>query len=80
MLGVKRDYNEIAKICDKVYDELGAGLRIAAARLRFSEKPAVSYELAMPKGKKPEELEKPGVWTFFGVDTGLGCFANAYDF
>ncbi len=54
-----------------------AGLRIAAARLRFSEKPAVSYELAMPKGKKPEELEKPGVWTFFGVDTGLACFADA---
>lgn len=54
-----------------------AGLRIAAARLRISEKPAVSYEIAMPKGKRLEELGKPGVWTFFGVDTGLACFADA---
>ncbi len=27
--------------------------------------------------QKPEELEKPGAWTFFGVDTGLACFADA---
>lgn len=54
-----------------------AGLRIAAARLRVSDKAAVRYEIAMPKGKKIEDLGKPGVWTFFGVDTGLACFADS---
>ncbi len=53
-----------------------AGLRIAAARLPVSGKPTVRYEIAMPKGKKREELGKPGVFTFFGVDTGLACFAD----
>ena len=50
-----------------------AGLRIAAARLIVSDSPAVRYEIAMPKDKKPEELGQPGVWTLFGVDTGLAC-------
>ena len=54
-----------------------AGLRIVAARLRVSDKAAVRYEIAMPKGKKIEDLGKPGVWTFFGVDTGLACFADS---
>ncbi|MCM1118352.1 MAG: DUF2185 domain-containing protein [bacterium] len=54
-----------------------AGLRIAAARLLVSDRPAVRYEIAMPKGNKPEELGKPGVFTFFGVDAGLACFADA---
>ena len=54
-----------------------AGLRIAAARLLISDKPAVRYEIAMPKGKKTEDLGKPGALTFFGVDTGLACFADA---
>ena len=53
-----------------------AGLRIAAARLPISRKEAVQYEIAMPKGKKPEDLGKPGVFTFFGVDTGLACIAD----
>lgn len=53
-----------------------AGLRIAAARLVISDKEAVRYETAMPKGKKIEDLGKPGVWTFFGVDTGLACFTD----
>lgn len=52
------------------------GLRIAGARLRISEKPTISYEIAMPKGSFREDLGKPGVWTFFGVDTGLACFAD----
>ncbi|MCI8854746.1 MAG: DUF2185 domain-containing protein, partial [Lachnospiraceae bacterium] len=47
------------------------GLRIAAAEVLVSEKPAVRYEIAMPKGKKGEDLGKPGIFTFFGVDTGL---------
>ena len=53
-----------------------AGLRIAAARLLLSEKQAVRYEIAMPEGKKPEDLEKSGAFTFFGVDAGLACFAD----
>lgn len=53
-----------------------AGLRIAAARLLVSQKQAVRYEIAMPRGKKTEDLGKPGVFTFFGVDTGLACFAD----
>lgn len=53
-----------------------AGLRIAAARLLFSGKPAASYEIAMPKGKEAKDFGKPGVFTFFGVDTGLACFAD----
>lgn len=53
-----------------------AGLRIAAARLLISRKEAVQYEIAMPKGKQPEDLGKPGVFTFFGVDTGLACIAD----
>lgn len=28
------------------------------------------------KGKEPEDLEKPGIFTFFGVDTGLACIAD----
>ncbi len=53
-----------------------AGLRIGAAKLSVSEKPVIRYEIAMPKGKKREDLGKPGVFTFFGVDTGLACFAD----
>lgn len=53
-----------------------AGIRVAAARLPIREGVAVRYEIAMPKGKKREELGKPGVFTFFGVDTGLACFAD----
>ena len=53
-----------------------AGLRIAAARLLLCEKQAVRYEIAMPEGKKTEDLGKPGVFTFLGVDTGLACFAD----
>ena len=52
------------------------GLRIAAAEVLVSQKPAVRYEIAMPKGKKGEDLGKPGIFTFFGVDTGLACFAD----
>ena len=52
------------------------GLRIAAAEVLVSEKPAVRYEIAMPKGKNGEDLGKPGIFTFFGVDTGLACFAD----
>jgi len=53
------------------------GLRIAGARLLINEKPVVRYEIAMPKGHKREDLGKPGVFTFFGVDTGLACMADA---
>jgi len=54
-----------------------AGPRIAGARLQVSSRQAVDYEIAMQKGNKREDLGKPKVWTFFGVDTGLACFADA---
>lgn len=54
-----------------------AGLRIAAARLLLSETPAVSYEVAMPKGKERADFGVPGVFTFFEVDAGLACFADS---
>ncbi|MCI8895341.1 MAG: DUF2185 domain-containing protein [Lachnospiraceae bacterium] len=53
-----------------------AGLRIAAARLLIRPGQAVHYEIAMPKGNKREDLGKPGVFSVFGVDTGLACFAD----
>ncbi len=52
------------------------GLRIAAARIMISSGPVVRYEIAMPKGSKREDLGKPNVWTVFGVDAGLACFAD----
>lgn len=54
-----------------------AGLRYTAARLLLAERPAVRYEIAMPLGHQPEDLGKPGVFSFFGVDAGLACFADA---
>ena len=53
-----------------------AGLRIAAAKLQIAEKEPVRYELAMPKGHTIEDFNKPGVFSFFGVDAGLACFAD----
>lgn len=54
-----------------------AGLRIAAARLKLSDKEPVTYELAMPKGTTKEDFNAPGVLSFFGVDAGMACFADA---
>lgn len=48
------------------------GLRVVAARLLVSSKPAVSYEIAIPKGNTAKKL-----LTVFGVDTGLACFADS---
>ncbi len=53
------------------------GLRYAAARLVIGGGHVVTYEIAMPKGKKREDWESAGALTFFGVDTGLACFADA---
>ncbi len=53
------------------------GLRVEAARLLISGRPAVRYEIAMPKGHKREDFGKPRVLSVFGVDTGLACFADA---
>lgn len=53
-----------------------AGIRVAAARLKIKEADAVEYKLAMPKGYTSEDYGKPGVFSFFGVDTGTGCFAD----
>lgn len=53
-----------------------AGVRIAAARLKIKQENAASYKLAMPKGSTEDDLGKPGIFTFFGVDTGTACFAD----
>lgn len=63
---------ELSVCCSQV-----AGSRICAARLLVSQGQAVCYDIAMPRGKKREDLGKPGVFTFFGVDTGLACFADS---
>ena len=53
-----------------------AGLRIAAAKLKLSDKEPVTYEIAMPRGKTKEDFGSPGIFTFFGVDAGMACFAD----
>ena len=60
-----------------VYHSRIVGLRIAAARLRISDKQAVRYEIAMPRGTKIVDYGQPKIFTFFGVDAGLACFADA---
>jgi len=60
-----------------VYHSQIAGPRIVAAKLRISDRQAVRYEIAMPKGSKIEDFGKPKIFTFFGVDAGLACFADA---
>ena len=50
-----------------------AGVRVAAARLKISNQIALRYEIAMPKGFELADLQKPGVFSFFGVDAGLAC-------
>ena len=52
------------------------GIKAAASRLKISNEHSVKYELAMPKGYNIEDLNKPGVFSFFGVGTGLTCFAD----
>ncbi len=52
------------------------GLRIVAARLVISNRQTVCHEIAMPKGSAKEDMNKPGVWAFFGVDAGLACFSD----
>lgn len=52
------------------------GIKVAAARLKITSEHSVRYELAMPKGFTRMDFNKPGVFSFFGVDTGLACFAD----
>lgn len=52
------------------------GTKVAAARLKISEQTSVRYEIAMPKGFQTKDFNQPGVFSFFGVDTGLACFAD----
>lgn len=53
-----------------------AGRRVAAARLIVNHNPVIRYEVAMPEGKTSDDYGKPGVFTFFGVDTGLACITD----
>lgn len=50
-----------------------AGLRIAGAKLKVTEKRAVRYELAEPR--KDEEKKCPP-FSGFGVEAGMGCFCD----
>ena len=52
------------------------GIRVAAARIRINDELAVRYELAMPKGYSIENFNEKGVFSFFGVDSGLACFTD----
>ena len=52
------------------------GIKVAASRLKISNERSVRYELAMPKGFTLADVNKPGVFSVFGVDTGLACFAD----
>lgn len=54
-----------------------AGLRIAAARLKISNKKIVNYELALADKFKLNISERPDAFSLFGVDAGLACFADA---
>ena len=58
-----------------IYSDL-VGIKVAASRIKISNEHSVKYELAMPKGYNIEDFNKPGVFSFFGVDTGIACFAD----
>lgn len=58
-----------------LYSKL-AGIRYAAARMLLSDKKTMRYEIAMPNGYSPKQLNEPGVFSFFGVDAGLACFCD----
>jgi hypothetical protein len=49
--------------------------RVAAAMVRFSDRPIVSWEPALPRGEDPATLE-PGQYFGYGVDGGIACFAD----
>jgi len=59
--------------------EPGAGLideQVAAARLVIRDEPAATWEMAVLKGQKPDDL---GDGEYYGcpVDGGMGCFTDA---
>lgn len=59
-----------------VYSQI-AGFRIGAARLVLSSEEIVKYELAQGQKETVENGKKPKpAFPFFGVDTGLACFAD----
>jgi hypothetical protein len=49
--------------------------RVAFARLRLSDKPAVRWEPALFEGTDPKK-RKPGAADEYGVDAGIGAFAD----
>lgn len=68
----KGSYKVELSIC---YSKI-VGIRVAAARININNEPAVRYELAMPKGYSIENFNEKGVFSFFGVDSGLACFTD----
>jgi hypothetical protein len=50
--------------------------RIAAARVRFSDRPVAKWEPALADGQDPDTLE-PGQFFGYGVDAGTACFVDA---
>jgi len=60
------------------------GFKFLGAKVDISGKVPVRYDLAMPQGYTLEDMDKPGVFPMFGVDTGLACICDksvsvAYD-
>lgn len=54
-----------------------AGLRIAAARLKISDRKITNYELALADKDELNISKKSDAFSLFGVDAGLACFSDA---
>lgn len=52
-------------------------LRVAAARLRVAEGPAVAWEMALFANQDPAQLTEPDSYFGYGVDAGTACFVDA---
>ena len=53
--------------------------RVAFARIRFTDKPAVRWELAIPEGENADTLEEGEIFGF-PVDSGTACFMDEIAF
>ena len=51
-------------------------LRVAAARLRVAEGPAVAWEMALHGTQDPATLTEPDAYFGYGVDAGTSCFVD----
>ena len=51
-------------------------LRVAAARLRVAESPAVAWEMALLEHQDPATLTEPDAYFGYAVDAGTSCFVD----